>query len=537
MSTCFVPNGRRPLTLRRCRGRGSPRGRRRRRLASPPTGTGGGHGDDYGGTGTQGTGDLLPGVGTSGTRPSSQPPARESSALLRLPLPRKQAVPRRPQRRHRTPSPAQAAPDSPSRHAAGGGGARAGALGGGAEKVRRMHTGHVSLAPLPEGTSGEHKASATPSSPGNRSLNFSLGTSMLAAGKTLTGLLDGRIGTDTSPRVDNQQSSPLMGAQALSLLRQPTQGRQMTSCSGTMLARVLLGGGQPQSPGSPGDDPLTPAFSPPEGAGAFSSQSRDLMRLPSLKRAGNVVAAVRRLSRAMSTTPPPTLPFSEEEYTMMKRQFEMMDTDGTGDLTWTELQSMSAQTGIFVDYKTFKQMDKDRSGTVDFEEMLRMFYPRARKGDIKWANRNWGEPGDERKAIEGKDKEKHVDWREGYDEDSLRELRDIFALFCHGDGAAADGDHNPASYFAAVRAAADGSAEEGRLTRGQLGVMLEHNPWITTEDIDRLFELHGKTQDATLSFEEFAEVMDAAFPRDSAGRKKGRVQYSFVEPPKPAPQL
>eukprot|EP00664_Eupelagonemidae_sp_cell27_P000562 gene562-9460_t len=49
-----------------------------------------------------------------------------------------------------------------------------------------------------------------------------------------------------------------------------------------------------------------------------------------------------------------------------------------------------------------------------------MFYPRARKADIKWANRNWGEPGDERKEKADKEKVKMVDWREGYDEDSLR---------------------------------------------------------------------------------------------------------------------
>eukprot|EP00756_Hemistasia_phaeocysticola_P062982 Hpha_TRINITY_DN6455_c0_g1::TRINITY_DN6455_c0_g1_i1::g.167::m.167 len=457
MSTSVVPNGRFP--------------RSRRWLTSPPR-----------------------------TRRKSKPPAQgdpgfiaaETSAALRLPLPRKTAVPR--MRRKKT-----------------------GASSPGREplpefQVLELRDRVPSVRPL--------LMVDSPSPFGGTNIDS---TTTLARSTTLAGL----------------------GMPA----RTPARSFRAAD-TGAMLARVLLGAGTPP-PAQP--VPLASARSRTTSVcGEETFQLPDIVQndTGALEQDGNTPPGPHgkgehRRSRAASIAPP-TLGITEEEYVGMKRQFESMDVDGTGDLTWSELQSMSAAIGIHVDYRTFKLMDKDRSGTVDFEEMLRMFYPRARKADLRWAAKHWGEPHEGRTKQEAEAEKKKVEWQDSFTEESLKEVRDIFSLYCtstrdcHGTPLEL-GETDDERVDVELLAPSSEESRELRLTRGQLRRMLRHNPHIQGEDVDRVIEAHGRSKQGTLNLEEFAELIsDTVHQTDGVGVPGGQrrhVNYSFVEPPPPMPEF
>jgi len=435
--------------------------------------------------------------------PSKEPAltGQESAAALRLPLPRKSPVPRLRRKKLE-----EAPRDS--------------------IYFRELRQRADSVRPL-----------VMIDSPGFNTLEStaSLGVPTSGLVRTTSGL--GRSPSGLSPLV--RTPSGLCRTQSVRTPRPGAQGQMQST--GALLAAVLLGAGTPlmQPPTQRSSDCCDETIELPELVSTTSGAGMDSLDIEVV--GGNTpqvppAKSERRESRATSLAPP-TLTITEPEYVSMKRQFEAMDVDGTGDLTWSELQSMSAAIGIYVDYRTFKLMDKDRSGTVDFEEMLRMFYPRARKADLRWAAKHWGEPHEGRSKQEAEEQKKKVDWTDMLTEEALKEVREIFYLYCtssrHPQGVEYDSDGE---------AARPPSSEdkELRLSRAQLRRMLRHNPHINEEDVDRFIEQHGRSKSGSLNLEEFAELLsDNSQAADGVGvgGQRRHVKYSFVDPPPPMPEF
>ena len=124
-------------------------------------------------------------------------------------------------------------------------------------------------------------------------------------------------------------------------------------------------------------------------------------------------------------------PFSEEEYEHLKQAFIDLDVDGGGDLNMREVSRIPEIVGrkdLIIDRTLFKKMDKDRSGTVDFMEMLRCLYPTASVQVIKAAVAKWSMP-DPKKVGKKEAKDEVKDWRRMYTRESLEELEKIFYLY------------------------------------------------------------------------------------------------------------
>merc|ERR1719164_153147 len=72
---------------------------------------------------------------------------------------------------------------------------------------------------------------------------------------------------------------------------------------------------------------------------------------------------------------------SDEEIEEIKEAFNLFDTDGSGTIDPKELKAAMQSLGFEAKNQTIYQMiadiDKDNSGTIDFEEFLDMMTPRC----------------------------------------------------------------------------------------------------------------------------------------------------------------
>ena len=127
----------------------------------------------------------------------------------------------------------------------------------------------------------------------------------------------------------------------------------------------------------------------------------------------------------------PQPPFTEEEFERLSLAFKELDVDGGGDLTMKEVSRIPEIVGrkdLVIDRTMFKKMDKDRSGTVDFIEMLRCLYPTAPSNAIKAAVSKYSVPS-ERKRREKDVKDEAKDWRKVFRAEDIEELQCIFHLY------------------------------------------------------------------------------------------------------------
>ena len=125
-------------------------------------------------------------------------------------------------------------------------------------------------------------------------------------------------------------------------------------------------------------------------------------------------------------------PFNEEEYERMKQAFEELDIDGGGDLTMKEISRIPDIIGrkdLVIDRTLFKKMDKDRSGTVDFIEMLRCLYPTHPANSIRAAVAKYSAPNEIARRRKKADKDETKDWRVTFKPETVLELLSIFQLY------------------------------------------------------------------------------------------------------------
>jgi len=131
-----------------------------------------------------------------------------------------------------------------------------------------------------------------------------------------------------------------------------------------------------------------------------------------------------RKSKKETSSQEEQFPFSYEEYRNYVNVFEQVDADSDGQLTFNDLcQAGTILRGKAFDLLTFRRVDKDRSGLVDFIEVLRMFYPLVHQSVLVRATKKWGTPECRGLAFLA---EEHKTWKDRMDEESVKEMISMF---------------------------------------------------------------------------------------------------------------
>eukprot|EP00906_Rhabdomonas_costata_P008262 RCo011765 len=182
------------------------------------------------------------------------------------------------------------------------------------------------------------------------------------------------------------------------------------------------------------------------------------------------VLAVARAETLLSS-----MELTEETYRSVRNKFEELDKVRVGFLTWDQLKGCTIN-GVSMLQGIFHRIDKDNRGKLEFHELLQGLFPRLPRYKLNHAIQKWGTPFCE--TLEGG--ESGPSWRDAYDDKQLREVQEIFELFCGGPG--------------------------GSLTREQLRehVPAQDMPDHMFEEFFRQADLDG---DNVLSLEEFATAM------------------------------
>eukprot|EP00759_Apiculatamorpha_spiralis_P050607 PhF_6_TR4838/c0_g1_i2/m.6738 len=125
-------------------------------------------------------------------------------------------------------------------------------------------------------------------------------------------------------------------------------------------------------------------------------------------------------------------PFTEEEYRHLLTVFEEVDTDADGQLSFQDLcKAGSILRNKTFDIVQFRRVDKDRSGLVDFMEVLRMFYPTAPVAVLQKCTKSWGMP--ESRGLEVLNMAKKT-WRDRLDEEAIAEILQMFNILTGHSG-------------------------------------------------------------------------------------------------------
>eukprot|EP01012_Entosiphon_sulcatum_P022722 TRINITY_DN27710_c0_g1_i1.p1 TRINITY_DN27710_c0_g1~~TRINITY_DN27710_c0_g1_i1.p1 ORF type:complete len:445 (+),score=68.96 TRINITY_DN27710_c0_g1_i1:111-1445(+) len=215
-----------------------------------------------------------------------------------------------------------------------------------------------------------------------------------------------------------------------------------------------------------------------------------------------------------------------EQYTRLRKAFEELDGDASGALTWGELQRLGELTGILVDQLAFKRMDKDRSGTVDFIEMLRCVYPEAPLRDVQLMVAVWGRPKaiprvDSRgRPLQLQDQERRGEdaWKDRFDPQDLQEIEQIYELIHRS---------SPVPPSVATRGGSGGLTKEAlrHATRPK---------YLPTHILDELFVQHDSDRDGRWSLREFAAVMEDTYsgagPRTTTDRLPVHLHFTANAP-------
>eukprot|EP01001_Neometanema_parovale_P006500 NODE_2857_length_1325_cov_88.194676_g2713_i0.p1 GENE.NODE_2857_length_1325_cov_88.194676_g2713_i0~~NODE_2857_length_1325_cov_88.194676_g2713_i0.p1 ORF type:complete len:373 (+),score=56.68 NODE_2857_length_1325_cov_88.194676_g2713_i0:77-1195(+) len=213
----------------------------------------------------------------------------------------------------------------------------------------------------------------------------------------------------------------------------------------------------------------------------------------------------RRLATVVTAVDTVSLPIEEAEYLAVVKEWERLDPMATGELGLAELIELGETVGIKVDMAVFKKMDRDRSGTVDFMELLKILWSHVTARDRSRATKQWGKPHPNKAAMADLEAR---EWQQRYDQSSLEELTAIFKIFA--TGTAKREPHSMHKKAAAQpQKQAQGPMPSG-ITRQALRQAI---PSSSLDDniIDELFELHDSDHNNELSLEEFATIMEDTY--------------------------
>ena len=127
------------------------------------------------------------------------------------------------------------------------------------------------------------------------------------------------------------------------------------------------------------------------------------------------------------------LPFGKDDYMRLKSCFEAIDKDASGTLDWEEMQELGELSSHTITEETFLKMDADGSGSVDFVEMLKCMYPQCSNRALLYATSKWGMP----ISVDLSDAEE-PEWKDMFTREQAQDICDIFASFKPEDS---DADH------------------------------------------------------------------------------------------------
>mmetsp|Transcript_28240 Transcript_28240/g.39030 ORF Transcript_28240/g.39030 Transcript_28240/m.39030 type:complete len:181 (+) Transcript_28240:184-726(+) len=118
--------------------------------------------------------------------------------------------------------------------------------------------------------------------------------------------------------------------------------------------------------------------------------------------------------------------YTKKEVMDLKSVFDSHDADGGGEVAITELMDHMKLSGGLAEQAVnmFRQLDKDGSGSISFEEYLRAYYNSATKKELaqmcEWANPKVERPLTPEKTLSS---------------DQMEEIKNIFMLYdVNGDG-------------------------------------------------------------------------------------------------------
>eukprot|EP01062_Namystynia_karyoxenos_P001920 TRINITY_DN10668_c5_g1_i1.p1 TRINITY_DN10668_c5_g1~~TRINITY_DN10668_c5_g1_i1.p1 ORF type:complete len:577 (+),score=127.80 TRINITY_DN10668_c5_g1_i1:93-1823(+) len=310
-------------------------------------------------------------------------------------------------------------------------------------------------------------------------------------------------------------------------------GAQTQSASAAPAASTPLGQSAPQRPPALAALAVAlPTALQPRGGDATplsptqAAPSPDVgARSPSLRRfrvVGHMVCAVHRHTKAgaIEEMKRRKLPFTHDEYRTLVSNFEALDKDKGGTLSFNEIQHLTRHMGRrrSISATEFKRIDKDRSGAADFTEVLQMLYPKLSRKDAVWAAQALGTPHAHlgTQAVPDPDAQTEApDWQRRYSPDLLAEVREIFNHF---------------------------SADGKTIRRADLMPLCQRHlgrpSGLTPSDLEALVFRHGARQ--FITFRDFVALMDSRDPEpDRAGlpNPDKEIRYCFTQPSVLPPSL
>eukprot|EP01006_Ploeotia_vitrea_P064021 TRINITY_DN86748_c0_g1_i1.p1 TRINITY_DN86748_c0_g1~~TRINITY_DN86748_c0_g1_i1.p1 ORF type:complete len:514 (+),score=43.55 TRINITY_DN86748_c0_g1_i1:50-1591(+) len=120
-------------------------------------------------------------------------------------------------------------------------------------------------------------------------------------------------------------------------------------------------------------------------------------------------------------------PTMEQQYRQLRQAFEEVDKDQSLELTWHQMQQLSRKINLPVDHNTFRRMDRDGSGKIEFNELLKCVFPEFLMKEINALMHYWGPPHTV-EVIENLSAK--TPWHEKLDKHSVGELKDIYKSIC-----------------------------------------------------------------------------------------------------------
>eukprot|EP01062_Namystynia_karyoxenos_P070665 TRINITY_DN66026_c0_g1_i1.p1 TRINITY_DN66026_c0_g1~~TRINITY_DN66026_c0_g1_i1.p1 ORF type:complete len:1099 (+),score=360.70 TRINITY_DN66026_c0_g1_i1:94-3297(+) len=115
---------------------------------------------------------------------------------------------------------------------------------------------------------------------------------------------------------------------------------------------------------------------------ASHAQGPDALRVAAV--VNRAAGAATRMIEGVPSVATRRLPWGDEAATRLKDTFDVLDIDGSGEISFKEISMNGGQIGgRRITRELFFKMDRDRSGQVDLTEVCRALYPRENLQDIK----------------------------------------------------------------------------------------------------------------------------------------------------------
>eukprot|EP01011_Urceolus_sp_BLP5_P007400 TRINITY_DN7683_c0_g1_i1.p1 TRINITY_DN7683_c0_g1~~TRINITY_DN7683_c0_g1_i1.p1 ORF type:complete len:173 (+),score=39.15 TRINITY_DN7683_c0_g1_i1:674-1192(+) len=159
-----------------------------------------------------------------------------------------------------------------------------------------------------------------------------------------------------------------------------------------------------------------------------------------------------------------------------------------------QLKDLSQRFGFPVSFANFARLDKDKSGNLDFADMLRVIYSGITLRDVNRAVKRWGLPFTEEEKVE----EVVQDWRAAYTKEQAEEIETIFRMY-HG-------------------------SPNGKMTKAELR---KHIAELDLPDslFEEMFAQADGDNDGALSLEDFADIMKDLYIDYEKFRHRNVVLY------------